>query len=147
MIATSTRYRDANPKTYKAFLDALKEAIDTINKDKRAAAKVYLEQAKDTKNSVDDIFAITNAQQCRDALTALQNWDGILRRGITGDPRPFRAARTARIVRASAPRSIGNMSPNCLKTASNTVAALQITVIAGPIGSNTARPIKIKQYR
>jgi hypothetical protein len=37
--------------------------------------------------------------------------------------------------------------PNCLKTASNTVEALQITVIAGPIGSNTARPIKIEQYR
>jgi hypothetical protein len=27
------------------------------------------------------------------------------------------------------------------------IAALQITVIAGPIGSKTARPIKIKQYR
>ena len=61
VIATSTKYRDANPGTYRAFLSALKEAIDTINKDKRAAAKVYLEQAKDTKNSVDDIFTMINA--------------------------------------------------------------------------------------
>ena len=69
VIATSTRYRDANPKTYRAFLDALKEAIDTINKDKRAAAKVYLEQAKDTKNSVDDIFGMINAPDYAFTLT------------------------------------------------------------------------------
>ena len=53
------------PRSYKAFFDALKEAIDTINKDKRAAAKVYLEQAKDTKNSVDDIYAMINATRLR----------------------------------------------------------------------------------
>src|ERR1022692_261494 len=69
VIATSTKYRDANPKTYKVFLDALKEAIDTINKDKRAAAKVYLEQAKDTKNSVDDILAMINAPDYAFTLT------------------------------------------------------------------------------
>jgi NitT/TauT family transport system substrate-binding protein len=61
VIGASAKYRDANPKSYKAFFDALKEAIDTINKDKRAAAKVYLEQVKDTKNSVDDIYAMINA--------------------------------------------------------------------------------------
>jgi len=69
VIATSTRYRDANPKTYKAFFDALKEAIDTINKDKRTASKVYLEQAKDTKNSVDDILAMINAPDYAFTLT------------------------------------------------------------------------------
>jgi NitT/TauT family transport system substrate-binding protein len=69
VIATSTRYREANPRTYRAFLDALREAIDTINKDKRAAAKVYLEQAKDTKNSVDDIVAMINAPDYAFTLT------------------------------------------------------------------------------
>ena len=69
VIATSTKYRDANPRTYKAFLDALKEAIDIINRDKRAAAKVYLEQAKDTKNSVDDILAMINAPDYAHTLT------------------------------------------------------------------------------
>ncbi len=69
VIATSTKYRDENPKTYRAFYDALKEAIDTINKDKRAAAKVYLEQAKDTKNSVDDILAMISAPDYAYTLT------------------------------------------------------------------------------
>jgi NitT/TauT family transport system substrate-binding protein len=61
VIAASTKYRDANPKSYRAFYDALSEAIDIINKDKRAAAKVYLEQAKDTKNTPEDIFAMISA--------------------------------------------------------------------------------------
>jgi NitT/TauT family transport system substrate-binding protein len=62
VIAASSKYRDANPKSYKAFFDALAEAIDSINKDKRNAAKVYLEQAKDTKNSVDDIYTMIAAK-------------------------------------------------------------------------------------
>jgi len=62
VIAASSRYRDAKPKSYKAFFDALKEAIETINKDKRAAARIYLEQAKDTRNSADDIHAMISAR-------------------------------------------------------------------------------------
>jgi len=69
VIAASAKYRDANPKSYKAFFDALKEAIDTINKDKRAAAKVYLEQANDTKNTVDDIYAMIAAKDYAYTLT------------------------------------------------------------------------------
>ena len=69
VIATSTKFRDANPKTYQAFYDALNEAIRGINADKRAAAKVYLEQAKDTKNSVDDIYAMINASDYAYTLT------------------------------------------------------------------------------
>jgi NitT/TauT family transport system substrate-binding protein len=69
VIAASTKYRDANPKSYKAFYEALKEAIDSINKDKRAAAKVYLEQAKDSKNTVDDIFGMISAADYAYTLT------------------------------------------------------------------------------
>jgi NitT/TauT family transport system substrate-binding protein len=69
VLATSTKYRDANPKCYKAFYDALKEAIDSINKDKRAAAKVYLEQAKDTKSTVDDIYGMISAADYAYTLT------------------------------------------------------------------------------
>ncbi|MGN6703759.1 MAG: ABC transporter substrate-binding protein, partial [Burkholderiaceae bacterium] len=58
VISASSQFRDANPKTYKVFLDALTDAIDIINKDKKAAAKVYLEQSKDTKDSVEDIYKI-----------------------------------------------------------------------------------------
>jgi len=69
VIAASAKYRDANPKSYKAFYEALKEAIDTINKDKRAAAKVYLEQAKDTKDTVDDIYSVISAKDYAYTLT------------------------------------------------------------------------------
>jgi NitT/TauT family transport system substrate-binding protein len=58
LITASAKFRDANPKAYRAFVEALREAIDLINKDKRAAAKLYLEVANDTKNSVDDIVKI-----------------------------------------------------------------------------------------
>jgi NitT/TauT family transport system substrate-binding protein len=58
LITASSRFRDANPKTYRAFFDGLSEAIAIINKDKRAAAKVYLEQSQDKKNSVEDIARI-----------------------------------------------------------------------------------------
>jgi NitT/TauT family transport system substrate-binding protein len=60
VLTASAKFRDGNPKAYKAFYDALTEAIATINKDKRAAAKLYLEVANDTKNTVDDILAIIN---------------------------------------------------------------------------------------
>jgi NitT/TauT family transport system substrate-binding protein len=60
VVVTTTKFHDANPKLYKAFLAAEKEAIDMINKDKRAAAKAYVEIANDRKNTVDDIFAVIN---------------------------------------------------------------------------------------
>jgi NitT/TauT family transport system substrate-binding protein len=58
VLTTSAKFRDANPKAYRAVYDALSEAIATINKDKTAAAKFYLEAAHDTKNSVCDIVAM-----------------------------------------------------------------------------------------
>ena len=42
ILTSSAKFRDANPKAYQAVFDALSEAIDIINKDKRAAAKLYL---------------------------------------------------------------------------------------------------------
>ncbi len=69
VIAASTKYRDANPKSYKAFFEALKEAIDTINKDKHAAARIYIEQAKDTKDTAEGIYAIINAADYAYTLT------------------------------------------------------------------------------
>ena len=68
VLTTTSRFRDANPKVYKAFFDALSEAVDIVNKDKRAAAKLYLEMAKDTKNSLDDILAIIGDKDYRYTL-------------------------------------------------------------------------------
>lgn len=58
VITANTKFARDNPKAFKAFVDALKEAIDTINKDKRAAAALYLDIANDKKNSVDDIMGM-----------------------------------------------------------------------------------------
>lgn len=69
VIAASTKFRDANPKLYQAFYDALSEAISAINLDKRAAAKIYLQQAKDTKNTADDIYAMISAPDYAYTLT------------------------------------------------------------------------------
>ena len=60
VVITTSKFHEANPKIYKAFLAAEKEAIDTINKDKRKAAQAYLDIANDRKNTVDDIFAVIN---------------------------------------------------------------------------------------
>jgi NitT/TauT family transport system substrate-binding protein len=59
MVWTTARFREANPKTYRAFLAAFKEAIDTIQRDRKAAAEFYLRVSKD-KMSVDDILGMLN---------------------------------------------------------------------------------------
>lgn len=56
VLLASTRFRDANPRVFRAFYDGLAEAVETINADKRAAAALYLEMAKDTRNTQDDIL-------------------------------------------------------------------------------------------
>ena len=58
VISASTRFREANPKVFKTFYEALKETIATINKDKRAAAQAYLDLANDRKSTVDEILKI-----------------------------------------------------------------------------------------
>jgi NitT/TauT family transport system substrate-binding protein len=60
VIITTTKFHNDNPKLYKAFLDAEKEAIDTINKDKRKAAQDYLDIANDRKSTLDEIFNVIN---------------------------------------------------------------------------------------
>jgi NitT/TauT family transport system substrate-binding protein len=60
VITASAKLRETSPKVYQAFYRALGEGIDNVNKNKRAAAKAYLELANDRKNSVDDIYAIIN---------------------------------------------------------------------------------------
>ena len=59
LIATTTKFYTANPKTYAAFLAALQEATDLINRDKRAAAELYIRITKD-KSSVEEILKIMN---------------------------------------------------------------------------------------
>ncbi len=57
-LLASTRFREANPRVFRAFYDGLAEAIDTINADKPAAARLYLEMSGDRRSTAADILAI-----------------------------------------------------------------------------------------
>lgn len=48
------RFRDANPKLFHAFFQAMNSAVDSINRDKRRAAQVYLDVSGD-HTSLEDI--------------------------------------------------------------------------------------------
>lgn len=59
LVFATTKFKDANPKTYAAFANAMDEAIAYINNDKKGAAELYLRVSKD-KSSVDDILKMLN---------------------------------------------------------------------------------------
>ena len=55
-VFSSSKFRNANPRTYKAALAAFTEAVALINKDKKWAAQVYLDVSGDKKSTVADIL-------------------------------------------------------------------------------------------
>ena len=57
VLYAPAKFRRDNPKLLAAFLAALSEAIDTINRDRRKAAEIYLEMSRE-KSTVDEILAI-----------------------------------------------------------------------------------------
>jgi sulfonate transport system substrate-binding protein len=59
VVWSTTRFHDANPKTYAAFVAAFAEATDRINRDKRAAAEVY-KRMSGTKETVDELLKMMN---------------------------------------------------------------------------------------
>lgn len=62
VLATSRGFREANPTAYRAFLDALADAIGWINADKRRAAVLYLELVRDSKTPVEEIVQVIGEQ-------------------------------------------------------------------------------------
>jgi NitT/TauT family transport system substrate-binding protein len=62
MVWATNRFRTANPKTYAAVLDALKEATDSINADKKRAAQIYVEEGGNTER-VEGILAMMQDPQ------------------------------------------------------------------------------------
>ena len=58
ILTASAKFRDGNPKVFKAFFDAMTEAIAIINSNKPAAAALYLDLAKDRKSSAADILEV-----------------------------------------------------------------------------------------
>jgi NitT/TauT family transport system substrate-binding protein len=60
IVAATTKFHEANPKAYGAYLSALKEATDFINRDRRAAAELYIRMTKD-KSTPDELLKIMHA--------------------------------------------------------------------------------------
>ena len=61
---TSARFRDANPVLYRALYAAMQEATDIVNKDKRAAAALWIEDSK-SKLALDFVDGIVSGPQVR----------------------------------------------------------------------------------
>lgn len=68
VVYTTEKIWKDNPKTYAAFLGAFGEAIDAINKDKRAAAEFYVRETK-SKVSVELIEKILKDPQVEYTMT------------------------------------------------------------------------------
>ncbi|GAB3465289.1 ABC transporter substrate-binding protein [Massilia terrae] len=68
LIWTTTKFRKENPRVYASFVMALEDAIEMINKDKRAAAEIYLRMSKD-KSSVEDIMKMLDDPQIKFTTT------------------------------------------------------------------------------
>src|SRR5215831_17687041 len=66
---TTSKFRDQNPKTYAAFLAAAAEATELINKDRLAAAKIYLQMTGDKSMSAEDLARMLADPQLRFTLT------------------------------------------------------------------------------
>ena len=61
MVAyTTEKFRNENPKTYAAFVAALRESLDVINKSPQVAAKDYLEASKDPITVAEAVEMITD---------------------------------------------------------------------------------------
>jgi NitT/TauT family transport system substrate-binding protein len=64
MVWSTKKFRDENPKTYKAVVDAMSEATEAINADKKRAAEIYVREGGG-KESVDKIFKIMSDPQIK----------------------------------------------------------------------------------
>jgi NitT/TauT family transport system substrate-binding protein len=62
------KFRDGNPVLYKALVAALKEATEIVNKDKKAAAALWIEDSK-SKLSIDMVGKIVAGSQVRWTMT------------------------------------------------------------------------------
>jgi NitT/TauT family transport system substrate-binding protein len=62
MVWATDKFRRENPKTYKAVLEAMKEATDAINADKKRAAEIYSQEGGG-KEKVDFLLKIMNDPQ------------------------------------------------------------------------------------
>jgi len=67
MVWSTSKFRSENPKTYQAVVDALREATDAINADKKRAAEIYVKEGGN-KESADKILKIMSDPQIKYTL-------------------------------------------------------------------------------
>src|SRR5262249_23633951 len=60
MLSTTTKFRDQNPKLYKAVRDALEEANQAIVADKRAASDLLLASGGESGFTAEEMFDAVN---------------------------------------------------------------------------------------
>lgn len=68
VIYTTVKFREANPKSYAAFIAAFKEATDLVNADKRRAAQIYLDAVAEPI-SIDALVDILNDPRVQSSIT------------------------------------------------------------------------------
>ena len=64
MVWATGKFRNENPKTFRAVVDAMKDATDAINADKKRAAETYVREGGG-KESVDKILGLMNDPQMK----------------------------------------------------------------------------------
>jgi NitT/TauT family transport system substrate-binding protein len=65
VVVSSERFHGKHPEVYKAFLAALEEATDFINKNRREAAQIYMEMSGDKSVPKEKLVAILKNPQFR----------------------------------------------------------------------------------
>ena len=60
MVSATTRFHDENPKSYAAVVAGMRDGMAFINANRRRAAEIYVEIAKD-KSGTDAVFKILDA--------------------------------------------------------------------------------------
>lgn len=67
MVWATGKFRSENPKTFRAVVDAMKDATDGINADRKRAAETYVKEGGG-KESVDKILGLMNDPQVKYTL-------------------------------------------------------------------------------
>jgi NitT/TauT family transport system substrate-binding protein len=70
VFVSTEKFRRENPKVYHAFVEALKEADELINRDKKAAAEIYVGQSKGF--SFDEIYKVMQENKIQFSMTPTQ---------------------------------------------------------------------------
>jgi NitT/TauT family transport system substrate-binding protein len=84
VVWASQKFADANPKTYAAFVRAFDAAIATINKDKKAAAALYISvtKTKETPAAIEKMLADPNIEFTTTPKNVMKYADFMYRIGI-----------------------------------------------------------------